>query len=221
MYRIKPYGSPLYGGNTLNTRLPDGSEVALVQRTGYPWDGDIRDYRRKSSGRFILHYAAHSRLVAGCIAADQRQGKWQACPGPEGISGSVNIWQSGDVIELALPMPARLMAANPLVEETRGQVAVQRGPVVYCLESAGLPHGTELTEIVLPLDIELTPAMKTIADQNILCLAGNALVFRYKRMERIIPAPSDAKMADDPGQPGAPISPGAIAARVICPYGCR
>ena len=38
-------------------------------------------------------------------------------------------------------MPVRLMEANPLVEEDLNQVAVQRGPVVYCLESPDLPPG--------------------------------------------------------------------------------
>ena len=51
------------------------------------------------------------------------------------------VWQPGDFVDLDLPMPARLMEANPLVEEDLNQVAVQRGPVVYCLESPDLPPG--------------------------------------------------------------------------------
>ncbi len=44
-------------------------------------------------------------------------------------------WNSGDEIELTLPMEPQLVEAHPLVEETRNQIAVKRGPLVYCLES--------------------------------------------------------------------------------------
>ena len=49
-------------------------------------------------------------------------------------------WKPGDMVELQLPMPAQLIEANPLVEETRNQVAIKRGPIVYCLESPDLPE---------------------------------------------------------------------------------
>ena len=52
-------------------------------------------------------------------------------------------------------MPARLMEANPLVEEDLNQVAVQRGPVVYCLESPDLPDGVKISDVKIPADINL------------------------------------------------------------------
>ena len=44
-------------------------------------------------------------------------------------------WQHGDVIELALPMPVDRIKAHPKVEADIGRVALERGPIVYCLES--------------------------------------------------------------------------------------
>ena len=55
-----------------------------------------------------------------------------------------DISKSGDTVTLHLPMDVRLVKANPLVEELRGQVAVMRGPLLYCLESADLPDGGSL-----------------------------------------------------------------------------
>ena len=52
-------------------------------------------------------------------------------------------------------MPPRLIEANPQVEETRNQLAVQRGPIVYCLESPDLPAGVRVHEVALPGDTEL------------------------------------------------------------------
>ncbi|MEQ1829164.1 MAG: glycoside hydrolase family 127 protein, partial [Pirellula sp.] len=51
------------------------------------------------------------------------------------------LWKSGDRIELDFPMPVRLVESHPLVEENRNQIAVHRGPIVYCLESTDLPKG--------------------------------------------------------------------------------
>ncbi len=53
-------------------------------------------------------------------------------------------WSAGDEITVILPMTAKLLESNPLVEENRNQVAVKRGPVVYCLESVDLPKDTKL-----------------------------------------------------------------------------
>ena len=65
------------------------------------------------------------------------------------------VWQRGDIVDLDLPMPVRLIEANPLVEEDVNQVAVQRGPVVYCLESPDLPRGTLLSDVIIPANISL------------------------------------------------------------------
>ena len=59
-------------------------------------------------------------------------------------------WSRGDRVRLRLPMTVRLTEANPLVDELRNQVAVERGPIVYCLDSHDLPDDTEVAEIVIP-----------------------------------------------------------------------
>ena len=44
------------------------------------------------------------------------------------------------LIELKLEMPARLTMVHPMAEEDRGRTALERGPLVYCLEQADLPE---------------------------------------------------------------------------------
>ncbi|MDQ8737716.1 beta-L-arabinofuranosidase domain-containing protein [Paenibacillus sp. LHD-38] len=63
------------------------------------------------------------------------------------------LWKDGDVVELELEMPIIRMNANPLVRETIGKVALQRGPFVYCLEEAD--NGNLLHELLLPKEAEL------------------------------------------------------------------
>ena len=70
-------------------------------------------------------------------------------------------------------MEPALMAANPLVEETRNQVAVQRGPVVYCLESPDIPDGSRIFDYKIPSNINFTPIKDNFAGSNLVSLEGD------------------------------------------------
>ncbi|WP_409994910.1 hypothetical protein [Chitinophaga pinensis] len=70
-------------------------------------------------------------------------------------------------------MPATLLTANPLIEETRNQVAIKRGPVVYCLESPDLKDQS-LSNILIPSDIHFRPRPMQIANGRIMALEGEA-----------------------------------------------
>jgi DUF1680 family protein len=85
-------------------------------------------------------------------------------------------WKAGDVIELDLSMPVTLIESNPLVEETRNQMAVKRGPIVYCLESTDLPKGTNVFDIALPVKNDLKPVFTTISKSKIATLQGTGLL---------------------------------------------
>jgi DUF1680 family protein len=65
------------------------------------------------------------------------------------------VWKSGDFVDLDLPMTTELIEANPLVEEALNQIAIKRGPVVYCVESADLLKGVHPTEVFIPANMEL------------------------------------------------------------------
>jgi DUF1680 family protein len=81
-------------------------------------------------------------------------------------------WIKGDVVELILPMKPVLVEANPLVEESRGQVAIKRGPMVYCLESPDLPIGTGIFDIKIPSGINMKPVKAHISGSEIIQLEG-------------------------------------------------
>ena len=63
-------------------------------------------------------------------------------------------WQEGDTLNLTLPMPVRRVYGNPLVRHVAGKVAIQRGPLVYCLEQAD--NGESLHNLWLPADAPFT-----------------------------------------------------------------
>lgn len=63
-------------------------------------------------------------------------------------------WQEGDTLNLTLPMPVRRVYGNPLVRHVAGKVAIQRGPLVYCLEQ--VDNGESLHNLWLPADAPFT-----------------------------------------------------------------
>jgi uncharacterized protein len=149
----------LYGASTLTTEL-GGQKIKLKQETEYPWNGRVR-ITVEECGRqeFALRLRAPGWAKGATIRSSRRESvSAESQPAIADSRGWVELrraWQPGDSIELDAPMPARLMEANPLVEETLHQVAVQRGPVVYCLESADLPPATRITDVAIPGDIDL------------------------------------------------------------------
>lgn len=76
----------------------------------------------------------------------------------------------------------RLVEANPMAEELRGQVCVKRGPVVYCLENIDIEGATadgkrlSVNDIILPADAKWTEVEKTISGHSFTALQGEALV---------------------------------------------
>jgi DUF1680 family protein len=68
-----------------------------------------------------------------------------------------------------------MIVANPLVEHTRNQVAIMRGPVVYCLESVDVPEGVKFDDITLPASAEWTVEYKPDLLEGVAVLKTKAL----------------------------------------------
>ena len=162
----------MYGGNKLSTTLRDGSAIALEETTNYPWDGNILITVKEVAAKEMSFYL---RIPGWCKKATVKV-NGQLVKMNVGSSSYQQIkrtWKAGDKIELVLDMPATLIESNPLVEETRNQVTVKRGPVVYCLESADLPN-TNVFSVAVPANIKFQTAPMKIDGGNVLSLIGEA-----------------------------------------------
>lgn len=78
------------------------------------------------------------------------------------------------MVTLEMPMETKLIEANPLVEECRGQVAVQRGPIIYCLESNDL-NGVDIDNVAIPVDAKFEPVEMNIDGSRIMALETEAV----------------------------------------------
>lgn len=140
----------LYGQNSLKTK-----DLEVEQTTDYPWDGHITltIKKAKSLASIRMHIPGWSEDMQlklngqPILAEDLRQPR---------------KWKKGDTIELDLRMQPQLIEANPLVEEAKNQVAVMRGPIVYCLEGEDIEGGYRINDIAIPADVRFTETKMTI-----------------------------------------------------------
>lgn len=164
----------LYGGNKLHTKLADGSALSLEQESNYPWDGHIKvTVNETPATPYQLFFRIPGWAEGAKISVNGKAVVVKTTPGT--YAALQRSWKTGDVIELFLPMEAKLISANPLVEENRNQVAVQRGPVVYCLESKDL-EGKDIFDTVIPAAITWKVIPLTIAGAQLMSLEGKAML---------------------------------------------
>jgi uncharacterized protein len=128
--------------------------VQVTQQTRYPWDDSIifrLDLQRPD--RFGLRL----RVPGWCKSFTLAVNDQPVDPGPldKGYLHIEREWQNGDTLELTLAMSVERVHAHPAVREDVGRVAIQRGPVVYCLERTD--HPVPLDQICLPADAVFTP----------------------------------------------------------------
>ena len=152
----------LYGSSKLTTALRDGRKFSLSQQSAYPWDGAVLVTLDEvlgdgvPGGEFTLSLRIPA-WAAGASLVAENGGLSTPVPCEPGSYASIRrAWKKGDTVHLSLPMRPRLLLAHPLVEESRNQAALMRGPIVYCLESADLPAGLGVKDVLLPSDALIT-----------------------------------------------------------------
>ncbi len=126
----------LYHGGTLEWRLRGEVRVQIVQRTRYPWEGRIElEMRPERPAEFTL-----ALRVPAWASGARLWVNGEARAAPAGQYAVVRrLWQPRDRVVLDLPLEVRLTAANPMVAENWGKAAVERGPLVYCIEQLDHP----------------------------------------------------------------------------------
>ncbi len=163
----------LYGSNSVDTTLADGSAFALTQQTDYPWDGRIRITVDAAPADEV---ALMLRIPGWCDGAALRiNGEASDMPlAPGTYVELTRAWNRGDVIELILPLAPRTIKAHPKAEEIRNHVAIMRGPIVYCLEGMDLPAGVSILEVYAPDDMPLEAKMESELLGGVVTIAGQA-----------------------------------------------
>src|SRR5208283_4787598 len=107
--------------------------VALKVTTEYPWEGKVRlELTPAERAKFALRLRVPGWCHNASVTVNRREMK--ALVAERGYLVLDREWKRGDRVELDLPMPIERVAANPQVKADQGLLAIQRGPIVYCLE---------------------------------------------------------------------------------------
>jgi uncharacterized protein len=184
----------LYGASRVDSHLPGGGRLALRQETDYPWRGRVRLTVEAAPERTCaLNLRIPSWARGAALAVNGQAADVAAEPGSYARVG--RRWRGGDVVDLELPLRARLMVGHPRIEAVRNQVAVMRGPLVYCLEAHDLPEGVALAEVYLRPDAPLEARPDPGLLGGVTALEGEAEVFRddgwsgalYRELEPAVP----------------------------------
>ena len=183
----------LFVSNTAEIDLEDGRKVNLVQKTRYPWDGNIQIIvNPEQSSKFAVKVRipgwAQDQVVPGDLyrfghsqASDVQlkvNGTSQGVEFDKGYATITRVWRKGDSVELDLPMPVRRVFANQLVAADRGRVALERGPIVYAAEWADSPD-KHVRNILLSDNENLKAEYKPDLLNGVEVIEGSVEGYRY------------------------------------------
>lgn len=161
----------LYAANEATLHVADG-EVRLVQETDYPWSGTVRLTVADTHG---TPWALALRLPGWCRKPSLTlNGKRVALENVrrKGYAVLSRAWREGDALELSLPMPIERIAAHPRLRHNCGRIALQRGPLVYCIEE--IDNGPHLNDLVLPRSAKLRAAHEPKLLGGVVAITGKA-----------------------------------------------
>jgi DUF1680 family protein len=173
-----------------------GNTVILRQSTRYPWDGRIDiEVRPERPAEFDLHVRIPGWVRGKPVPSDlYSYVEGRDAPEPafkiaingrpvedvtveRGYARLRRTWKVGDEVVLDLPMRVRLVEAHEKVEADRGRLALERGPIVYCLEA--VDNGGHVRNIWMPRDVRLTAEHREDLLGGVTVIRGDAFALHH------------------------------------------
>jgi DUF1680 family protein len=198
----------LYATGTATLPLANGETISLVQKTRYPWDGEI-EILIESAPTMPFHL--HLR-IPGWHPAFHPDSRLEINGEPMILGGVHEAhsvaqargqyvqlerkWEAGDVIRLNLPMPVERIVSHPHVLGNWGRVALRRGPLVYCLEQADHPDA-DVWDILLHAYVELTPEFVPDLLGGVIVLKGRSVAIDSDGWDELLYSPQETAITAD------------------------
>ncbi|HET8550481.1 MAG TPA: beta-L-arabinofuranosidase domain-containing protein, partial [Bryobacteraceae bacterium] len=160
----------LFHSGELDWKLGDGTPLKIRQTTKYPWEGDVEIAVDPAESREFTMFirvplwAGGARLTVNGRPSAAAAGTYAAVR---------RAWRAGDRIRLQFPLDPRVTSANPLVRDNTGRVAIERGPLVYCMEGLDQPALSSVFDAAVIAGNGFVPEFRTD-------LLGGAVVLRHR-----------------------------------------
>lgn len=175
-----------------NTNIQMGkTAVPLKMDTNYPWDGDVKIQVSPSQKvKYALNiripgWASETAVPGGLYnfaRADNAKieillnGKPVNYQTERGYAVIDRTWQNGDEIEVKLPMEIRQIKARNEVKADADRVALQRGPLVYCVE--GADNAGEVWNLLVPENPSFNIQKGLILNEPVVSIQANLQVVK-------------------------------------------
>ncbi len=183
-----------------------GRSVKLKQETHYPWDGEVKiTVQPEKQAEFALRLRVPGWLnrpmpsdLYSYLSSDRSamrialNGKPVEATIEKGYALLRRQWKAGDVVELSFDMPVRRVLSHPNIIGNRGRVAVERGPIVYCVE--GADHGSKVGDLFLTDSVELSPVHRPDMLGGITVLTGTANAASRGKGDAVASRPAELTM---------------------------
>jgi uncharacterized protein len=181
-----------------------GGKVQITQKTEFPWDGAVRlSFESQSRQPVAVKLRIPGWARNEAVPSDLYRFAQHLDAAPQvRVNGAVvrpqldrgyvtlnRVWRTGDVVELSLPMPARQVAAHPMVHANAGRLAVQRGPIVYCAEWPD--NDGQVRNVVLPHGASLAPVRRNDLLGGVTVVRASAQALSYRDDGSIERTPRD------------------------------
>ena len=172
-----------------NTSVTMGNtEIAVKMETNYPWDGKVKlniDPVKKVKSKLFIRipgWASNKaltgelyQLLAGAsIVPDpglKVNGKAVEYNMVNGYAVVEREWKKADVVEWEMPMEIRKVTTIKDVKANTDRLAIQRGPLIYCVEGADNKEG--VWNLVLPVETRFSTLQYTIMDEPVIALQAD------------------------------------------------
>lgn len=176
----------LYIQGKAEMQLAD-NKVSLEQTTDYPWNGKISiKVTPEKEGEFAVRLRVPGWAKSAPVASDlyaytdaakkytlKVNGSSAQSAAGDGYETIVRTWKAGDVIEFELPMDVRRIKANENVEIDKGMLALERGPIMFCLEGKDQPDSTVFNKFI-PADTPIEATFDSELLNGVMILSGMA-----------------------------------------------
>ena len=173
-----------------NTAFNIGKTAVPVEMaTNYPWSGNVKiNFTPASKVKFALHIRIPGWASGEAVPGDlysfagnfnreisiKINGKRAEYRIENGYAVIDKEWKKGDSVELELPMDVRRVVSRPEVKQNINRTALQRGPLVYCVE--GADNSGRALNMILPEDVKFEVKEMPVLDEKILALQGEVPV---------------------------------------------
>lgn len=165
----------LYMGSTITKQVSEHAADVCVE-SGFPWNGNvkIRVHAKNSDLKLAVRIPGWCETfeVFGCRDSERTV--------RNGYLYIKKVWNEEDCLELNFPMEVKLIAANPMVRENVGKVAVTRGPIVYCLEE--VDNGKDLHLIKVDTNARFETVQQNISGTWVTAIKANG--WRQKKTQQ-------------------------------------